>query len=250
MSQQPRLSEVLKDLYEHREPARLLKVLNHSDFNLFMQKHGLSLPVEALVRAFTHTSFAHEYDVAHQEQMEFMGDAVLQLILTEEICKLYPSEAEGKLSKLRSTLVNEKTLSTLAAKLGLGDLILVGKGEAKKNQQTPEAVLADTFEAFLSQVYRYQGLEFTADLVLGWYKTMLLNAFDLTILETFDVKSRLQEKSLAKYKKLPRYSSEEKGSQFEIKLWINEKMVATGVFSSKKIGEKELAQKILDQGIL
>ncbi len=246
----PRLHDSLLSLYELREPARLLCVLTHPDYNHFKETHGLTLPLESLVRSFTHTSFAHEYQVAHQEQMEFLGDAVLQLILTDNLCKRFPEEKEGKLSKMRSTLVNENTLSQLALKLSLGDLILMGKGEFKKTLQEQEAVLADTFEAMISQIYRYQGYEFTSNLVLGWYETKLSSAFDLNVLDSFDVKSRLQEKSLALYKKLPRYESEASGEKFEVKLWINETLLATGVFPSKKNGEKELAQIVLDQGLI
>jgi ribonuclease-3 len=246
----PRLHDSLLSLYELREPARLLSVLTHSDYSHFIETHGLTLPLESLVRSFTHTSFAHEYQVAHQEQMEFLGDAVLQLILTEDLCKRFPEEKEGKLSRMRSTLVNENTLSQLAIKLSLGDLILTGKGEFKKTLQEQEAVLADTFEALISQIFRYQGLEFTSKLVLSWYQSLLVNAFDLSILESFDVKSRLQEKSLALFKKLPRYESESTGEKFEVKLWINETLLATGVFASKKNGEKELAQIVLDKGLI
>ncbi len=241
---------MLVDLHENRDQRILDSLLNHPDYTEFMSLHGLTLARRDLVTAFIHTSFAHEYEVTDQEQSEFLGDSVLQLILTEELCRRFPSENEGKLSKMRSTLVNEKTLSTLSRLLGIENLILAGKGEFKKNMTALESVQADTFEALLCQVYKHHGLLFTKNLVLKWYEKFLPEAFDLTILESFDVKSRLQEKSLARFKKLPRYTSEARGEQFEIKIWINDELAAAGVFSSRKNGEKELAQIVLDKGII
>ena len=247
---QPRLHQALAALYDQRDSALLEFVLNHPEFTAFMRLHGVAMPMKALVTAFTHTSFAHEYNVPHQEQMEFLGDAVLQLILTEELCRRYPREKEGRLSKMRSSLVNEKTLSQLSVALELNDLILSGKGEFKKGLVQLESVQADTFEALVSQIYLHQGYDVVRALVLKWFMTRLYHPFDLEILETLDAKSRLQEKSLALFKKLPRYSAEAHGEQFEVKLWLNEEVVATGIFTSKKNGEKELAQNVLDKGIL
>jgi ribonuclease III len=250
MSLPPRLHSMLMVLHENRDQGILDSLLNHSDYSDFMALHGLTLARRDLVTAFIHTSFAHEYEVGDQEQSEFLGDSVLQLILTEELCRRYPAEQEGKLSKMRSTLVNEKTLSKLARRLGLEALILAGKGEFKKNMTSLESVQADTFEAMLCQIYRHHGLQFTKNLVLKWYEAFLPEAFDLSVLESFDVKSRLQEKSLAHFKKLPRYSTETKGDLFEVKLWINDELAAAGVFSSRKNGEKALAQIVLDKGII
>lgn len=199
---------------------------------------------------FTHTSFSHEYRARHQEQLEFLGDSVLQLILTEELYRRYPQEKEGKLSKLRSSLVNEMVLSKIAGYLKLNELILVGKGEFKKALHEQDMVLADTFEALLGQVYQHQGFEFTKNLTLGWINTVIPRAFDFEGLSDFDAKSKLQERSLAKFKKLPRYQSTPKGEKFEVELWINEELLARGVFSSKKIGEKELASDVLKKGLI
>ncbi len=243
----PRLHDFLSHLFESKDTASLEAVLTHQDFSSFAQIHHLKLSTRDLALAFTHTSFSHEFNSPHQEQLEFLGDSVLQLILTDEMVKRMPHSSEGHLSKLRSAIVNEKSLSTLARGLGLQNLILVGKGEFKKKLFEQDPVLADTFEALLAQIYRAHGLEFTKALFLTWLETFIPKAFSADFLTSFDAKSKLQEKVLAKYKKVPRYSSEASGDGFEITLWINDLAVAKGLFPSKKIGEKELAQTILEK---
>lgn len=242
------LHQQLNELYVSKDSALLIQTLLHEDFQNFMNKHSLKMPLKELSQAFTHTSFSHEFNVPHQEQLEFLGDSVLQLILTDELYRRFPEEKEGKLSKLRSAIVNEKVLATIAQGLGLNELIIVGKGEYKKGLFEQATVLADTFEALLAQVYRHLGLDFTKSLFLTWLNQFVPTAFDASFLDDFDAKSKLQEKVLARYKKLPRYTAEQKGEEFEITLWINDEISAQGVFPSKKIGERELASDVLKKG--
>lgn len=244
----PRLHSTLELVFENREV--LSSVLQHEDFSEFKKKFALNIPTIDLSHAFTHKSFSHEYNVSHQEQLEFLGDAVLQLVLTDELFRRFPDYKEGQLSKLRSALVNEKSLSTLARGLNLGSLLIVGKGEYKKKLFEQDVVLADTFEALLAQIYRLHGLKFTSDLFLNWLNEFIPEAFSDQFLDQFDAKSKLQERVLAKYKQLPRYTSNPVGDEFEITVWINDVASAKGIFSSKKMGEKELAQDILKKGII
>lgn len=246
----PRLNDSLNKLFELRSDSHLQEVLLHPVYQEFLINEKLKLPVEALREAFTHSSFSHEYQGPHQEKLEFLGDAVLQLILTQEIYLRYPEENEGRLSKLRSTLVNEKTLAHVAQKLGLSDLILVGKGEFKKKLFEQETVLADTMEALLGQIYRHQGFEVAREKFLSWLESARPDVWGPKSLENFDPKSTLQEKSLAKFKKLPAYTAEAQGEKFLVKLWINGELAAEGVFPSKKSGEKELASTVLKNGMI
>ena len=241
----PRLQLLLEEVFESKDASILAHLFNHDAFNEFIKTHSLNIPSKELAQAFTHTSFSHEFNVPHQEQLEFLGDAVLQLLLTDEIVKQFPEEKEGQLSKLRSAIVNEKSLAKIALGLGLNELIIVGKGEFKKKLFQQDTVLADTFEALLAQIYRYHGLEFTRSLYLEWLSKYIPNAFDKNFLIDFDAKSKLQERVLAKYKILPRYTSVDRGNEFEIFLWVNDVIVAQGIYPSKKIGEKELAQEVL-----
>jgi ribonuclease-3 len=243
----PRLHSVLEQVFDSKDPKALFA---HEDFNLFSETYELNIPSKELAQAFTHKSFSHEFSVFHQEQLEFLGDAVLQLILTEEIYRRFPDYNEGQLSKLRSALVNEKSLSTIARGLLLNELLIVGKGEYKKKLFEQDTVLADTFEALLAQIYRPRGLDVTKKIFYGWLNQFIPTAFDENFLEHFDSKSKLQEKVLAKYKKLPKYTSENLGDEFQITLWINEVETATGIFSSKRVGEKELAELVLKKGLI
>lgn len=248
---QLRLHEAIQKLYLDRTPENILGCVNNKDFQSFQESHGLKIPLNELVHAFTHTSFTHEYGLPHQEILEFLGDSVLQLILTEELFKLFSNETEGRLSKLRSSIVNETSLSRIAQGLKLGDMILVGKGEFKKNLPEQNAVLADTFEALLAQIYRFHGLKFTSTLFLKWLEAYLPDALNFASLEDSDPKSKLQEKSLAKFKKLPRYvSTEASVGAFKVELWVDEKLLAQGEFPSKKNGERELALSVIKQGLI
>lgn len=243
----PRLHELLELLYAQKGSQLLESCLMHSDFSELADRFNLKIPVQEVSKAFVHTSFSHEFNVSSYEQLEFLGDAVLSLILTDELYRRYPNEKEGKLSKLRSAIVNEGTLALMAKKLGFHELILVGRGEFKKNHQNQDTTLADTLEAFLGQIYRFHGLQVCQKLFLSWLIDAIPNALEKSFIEGFDVKSKLQEMSLAKYKKLPQYVSNAHGSDFEVQVWINDKLCASGIFSSKKIGEKQLATEVLEK---
>ncbi len=246
----PRLHDALALLYESKNESTLQECLMHSQYLSFMNLHGFQIPLKEFVPAFTHTSFSHEYPTPHQELLEFLGDSVLQLIMTDELFRLFPQEKEGRLSKLRSAIVNEKSLARLGLALKINELILVGKGEFKKTLFLQEAVLADTLEALLGQVYRHQGFEFTQKLFLNWLKAFTPEVLSMDYLDDFDAKSKIQEWALARYKKLPRYTSEPVGEGFEIKLWINDEMLAQGMFTSRKNGEKELARDVFKKGLI
>jgi ribonuclease-3 len=246
----PRLHDTLIKLFETRDQAILNECLNHSEFGEFLKENELEIPVDKLVSAFTHTSFHHEYQAPHQELLEFLGDSVLQLIITEELLKLHPQEKEGRLSKMRSSIVNEDVLAKLALNLGLNQMLLVGKGEFRKGLHLNSSTLADTMEALISQIYQYHGFEKTRDIVLRWIREFSPNLFDLSSLEEFDSKSRLQEMSLARYKQLPTYKSEDLGGRFKVSVWIKDQLITQGEFHSKKIGERELAREIINKKLI
>lgn len=242
----PRLHEQLLQLFSERSAQNLKLCLEHPDYQSFLSLHDLVVPPQDLVVAFTHTSFSHEYEVPHQELSEFFGDAVVQLIVTAELMKLYPNENEGKLSRLRSSIVNENTLAKVATYLKLDELILVGRGEYKKELHLQDAVISDTLEALIAKIYTHQGMEVAARNLLTWLNRSVPEAFKMNNLENYDAKSKLQEATLAKYKTLPRYSADTLAEGFLVKLWVNEEIIAEGIFTSKKIGERELARKALE----
>ncbi len=243
---QLRLHDQLSELFAQRDSQRLKACLEHQDFTSFLSLHSLKIPLEDMALAFTHTSFSHEYEVPHQELSEFFGDAIVQLIVTSELMKLYPNENEGKLSKLRSSIVNENTLAKVASYLKLQDLILVGRGEYKKELHLQDAVISDTLEALVAKIYTHHGMEFAAARFLSWLCESVPDAFKMDNLDTYDSKSKLQEATLAKYKTRPRYSADTLSEGFLVKLWVNEDLIAEGIYTSKKIGERELARKTLE----
>jgi ribonuclease-3 len=245
----PRLHDALSALFGNKSPEKLTAIFQHDDFDRFLSRYGMTETTPEFIQAFIHKSFSHEYEVSHQEQLEFLGDAVLQFILTEELYERFPRESEGRLSKLRSSIVNEKSLAVLARGLNLNELILVGKGEFKKNLFDQDTVLADTFEAMLAVIYRKQGMEFTRKLLFRWIEEFLPGVFE-NDLENFDWKSKLQEATLGKYKTLPKYTSEDHGQEFKIELWIEGKKITEGIFPNKKTGEKELAESVIKKGLI
>jgi len=247
---QPSLHVELAKLYELKTASQLELCLKHPDYQKFQKSLDLDIPHLQFVKAFTHASFEHEFKVPHQEQLEFLGDSVLQLLITEELYRRYPEIKEGTLSKVRSSIVNEEALAALARNLNLGTLLLMGRGEFKKQSFDQNSVLADTFEALLGVIYLFYGLPKVSEI---FFKTLnLVNplAFDLDGSKDFDSKSKLQELTLAKYKTLPKYIAKEVQEKFEIELWINNEFKMKGIFSSKKLGEKELAKQMIMKGLI
>ena len=111
---------------------------------------------DLLQQAFIHRSYLNEHSeikLDHNERLEFLGDAVLELSVTEFLFAKYPERPEGELTAFRAALVNTETLSQVAGEIGLGDSILLSKGEAKDNGRARQAILADTFEAVTGAIY-------------------------------------------------------------------------------------------------
>lgn len=245
----PRLHDSLSALFDEKSADNLTRLIRHPALAHFERREGLDGIGDELVQAFIHKSFAHEYGLAHQEKLEFLGDAVLQLILTEVLFEKFPEDAEGVLSKKRSALVNEGSLAKLARGLGLPELVIVGKGEFKKKLFEQDVVLADTVEALLAVIYRKMGFDFTRKLLLRWIDLYLPGAYDVDP-GSLDWKSRLQEATLAKFKSLPKYTSSEAGQEFLVELWVEGKKLAEGVFPNKKSGEKSLAEAALKKNLI
>lgn len=242
----PRIHENLAKLFESKDRSLISSLLTHADYQILAGHLGSKMSADKLSRAFIHSSFSHEFNIKDQEVLEFLGDAVLQLVITEKLVTLYPDLPEGKLSKMRSFLVNESSLSKLAKFLNFSDYILLGKGEFAKKTQTQDAVLADTFEAVLAVMFKMEGLEFCRDFILKLFLALNPEAFEINNLESFDAKSKLQEHSLKFFKKLPLYKATASGENFLVELFLDDKFISSGVFRSKKLGEKSLAKEYLD----
>lgn len=217
-----------------------------------------NIDLSLLLNAFTHRSFANEntdWPFDNYERLEFVGDSVLELIITENIYFKYRELPEGELSKFRSAVVNENFLADWNKVLGLNHFILLGKGELKNTDFIQESILADIFEAILGAVFISQGLEYAKETVHHWIDLWesknKTSFFDLKRLEEFDPKSRLQELTLALNGELPNYNSitNEDGS-FEVTLSVEGKKLGVMTSNSKRKAEKALAIKALRENLI
>jgi ribonuclease III len=156
---------------------------------------GISFRNPELFRqAFTHTSFAHERrdetDLAHNERLEFLGDAVLELLVSEHLFHRYPGKNEGDLTRMRARVVCEPSLAQFAEELGFGRLVRLGKGEEMTGGRRRPALLADLFEAFVGALYLDQGL----DRARQFLQRFVFSRIDEDWLSRIiDAKTRLQE---------------------------------------------------------
>jgi ribonuclease-3 len=202
---------------------------------------------DLLQSALTHRSYLNEnrkWPLAHNERLEFLGDAVLELITTEYLYRNYPNP-EGELTNFRSALVNYKMLSEIAAKLGLDSFILLSKGESKDMGRARQVILANAFEALIGAIYLDAGFESARKFV---------NEFVITHLDKImadgkilDPKSKFQELAQEKLGITPHYKvlaewGPDHNKNFEVGVFIGERQIATGVGSSKQEGEIAAAE--------
>jgi ribonuclease-3 len=206
---------------------------------------------ELLKQAFTHRSYINENKHTtqdHNERLEFLGDAVLELATTSFLFKKYPKRQEGELTSFRAALVNTNTLSEVAAKLGFNDFLLLSKGEAKDTGRARQYILADTFEAVIGALYLDQGYE-TA---FTFIETHLLVLTD-DIVQTgswVDAKSFFQEKSQEMLSATPLYETileegPDHNKYFTVAVKIKDETIATGKGKSKQEAEQEAARNAL-----
>ncbi len=246
--------------------SREISLNSESDLLDFFLSHEASKrPLETVfftfkknsyyLRSILHTSFVHEFkslNLESNEKLEFLGDSVLSTLVSGHLINEFPKLNEGELSKFRSSLVNGTVFAELAQLLGLGDCLLLGKGELQSDGHLKEAILADTFEAFIGAIYRDSGFSAVSDCfysLLEAYEKQFSEKFinERRLIE-FDAKSRLQEKTMALYKTLPIYKSTMKKDQtFHVEIFIEGKCVGAIDHISKKKAERELASKVLQE---
>ena len=205
-----------------------------------------------LEESLTHRSLMNEIPEGGRrdnERLEFLGDAVLGLIIAEWVMQAYPEELEGELTRLRSALVKEKKLAEVARGLNLGEFLYLGKGEERMEGRRKRSILADAFEAIVGAIYLDGGLEAVRDFVRRTFGTLLEEAKTNQNLLT-DAKTRLQELMLALFRRSPVYEvAEERGPDhaktFVIHLRMNDRTLACGKGRSKKEAEQDAAEQFL-----
>ena len=206
---------------------------------------------ELFEEAFTHPSYVNEAGkkVSHYERLEFMGDAVLQLFVSEYIFKKYPNVPEGSLTTLRAKLVREESLAKFARELGLGKYIILGVGEAKNGGRERDSVLANVFEAFMGAIYLDCGKDYVLKML---EKTIYKHVEDIDNEEIQDYKTTLQELMQADVRKTVTYEllSTEGPSNapiFEVAAIMDHMRLGVGKGSSKKKAEQKAAQDALNK---
>jgi ribonuclease III len=202
--------------------------------------------------ALTHRSFANENpDFLKQdnERLEFLGDAVLTLCISDMLMKRYPEASEGELSKMRSSIVNERPLARLARELRIGDYLLLGRGEDLSGGRLKSSLLANTLEAIIAAVYCDTGFE-------GAYAFIELRFLPLLEAGTSkshyqDYKTALQELTQNRFRVIPRYSiirefGPDHDKLFQVGLAVGDIVSTAGLGRNKKEAEQRAARKALE----
>lgn len=223
-----------------------------NQFKDFQKAIGISFAnVKLLKQAFTHSSYVNEHRkriFEDNERLEFLGDAVLELTVSQFLYKKYPTMSEGEMTKLRAAIVCEPSLVSFANELEFGKLILLGKGEEMTGGRERPALLADVFEAFIGALYLDQGLE----TVITFLQTIVFPKINAgAFSHVMDFKSQLQEliqrdgTGVIEYRVL-----QEKGpahnKEFVSKVTLNGKELGIGTGKSKKEAEQHAAQMALE----
>lgn len=207
--------------------------------------------IDLLSEALTHRSYLNEnpkWPLPHNERLEFLGDAVLELAVTEILFNHYPSSSEGELTAIRSALVNYQMLANIAKNIELGDYIFLSRGEIKDAGKAREVILANAFEAVLGAIYLDTNYEIAKNIIEKIVMVRLDEVIEKKLYN--DPKSLLQEIIQEKLKTTPTYSVlSEKGPDhakiFKVGVFFNGDLIAEGEGSSKQEAEVEAAKEAL-----
>lgn len=204
---------------------------------------------DLLTQAFVHRSYLNEHPsfrLGHNERLEFLGDAVLELVVTEFLYANYPNP-EGELTNWRAALVNAKTMAEIAKDLGLEEYLYLSHGESKDSQsKARQYILANTIEALIGSMYLDQGYDISRQFIQRYVLVLLPNILENNL--HLDPKSRFQERSQELTGKTPNYKVlEEKGpdhaKEFTVGVYLGDELVATGIGMSKQEAQVDAADK-------
>lgn len=204
-----------------------------------------------LETAFTHTSYANEHrllNISHNERLEFLGDAVLQLLISKYLFKKYPKKPEGDLSKMRSAIVREESLAGFSRQCGFDDYIRLGKGEEKSGGRDRDTILGDLFEAFLGALLLDKGVD-SVEKFLN--QVMIPKVEEGNFERVKDYKTTLQELLQTKGDvsidyKVTSETGPAHAKTFEMTVFVNGEEISNGIGKSKKLAEQVAAQKALE----
>lgn len=224
------------------------------DFGKFEERAGIKFNDKNLLKqAFVHRSYINENKesgLEHNERLEFLGDAVLELVITDYLYKQYPDKNEGQMTSYRSALVNATTCAEVATALDINDFLLLSKGEMKDTGRARQYILANTLEAIIGAIYLDQGYEVAKEFI---YKNISPLIDDIISKGTWiDSKSLFQEKAQEMESVTPAYKTiKETGpdhdKRFMVGVYLGKELVASGEGESKQDAEQEAARKGLEK---
>lgn len=205
---------------------------------------GVDVEPETLLLALTHRSWAYENGkVPTNERLEFLGDSVLGLVVTDTLYRIHPNLPEGQLAKLRAAVVNARALADVGRELNLGDFLLLGRGEETTGGRDKSSILADTVEAVLGAVYLDLGLAVATNVVHQLIDPLI--ATSATLGAGLDWKTSLQELTAELALGVPEYLVEESGpdhaKEFTARVRVGDALFGNGSGRSKKEAEQEAA---------
>lgn len=223
-----------------RDPKELMEKINYTFKN---EKY--------LVEALTHRSFSNENDRYKQfdnEKLEFLGDAVLNLITTEYIYENNKEKKEGELAKLKSQIISEPVFSSIATDINLGDYLYLSNGELMSGGRKRKSILGDAFEALIGAIFKDSDYYTTKKIALNFLKDKIDNIEEIDGIG--DYKTILQEIFQSKYKKIPEYviiktTGPDHDKIFEVGIKKDNEIIGIGKGKSKKEAEKNAAKVVL-----
>ncbi len=224
-------------------------MINFADFE---KKVGVSFKDKnLLMQAFIHRSYINENGgtgLSHNERLEFLGDAVLELIVTDFLFKKYPTYTEGELTALRSALVNAIIISEIASTIGMNDFLLLSKGESKDNGKARQYILANTYEALVGAIYLDGGYDIANKFIT---KTLLPHTEEIVAKKLWrDSKSLVQEKAQEFVSVTPLYkvlneTGPDHDKHFTVGIYFGKDLIAEGKGKSKQEAEQKAAEAAL-----
>lgn len=207
---------------------------------------------DLLAQAFCHRSYLNEnpdFYLGHNERLEFLGDAVLELVVTEYLFKKYPKKAEGELTNWRAALVNARMLSDIARELYFNNFLLLSRGEAKETGKARQYILANTLEAFIGSLYLDRGYKICQEFIEGHLIKELPRIIETGLFK--DAKSLFQEEAQEKVGITPSYKvlkewGPDHAKHFVIGVFLRDELVVEGQGSSKQEAEERAARNALE----
>jgi len=205
---------------------------------------GLTIDEQLMELALTHRSYAYESGgIPTNERLEFLGDSVLSIVITDDLYRRHPDLAEGQLAKMRSAVVNARALASVARALNLGEFLRLGKGEEATGGRDKSSILADTVEAVIGAVYIDHGIEQSRTFVMKHFEQLIVVAS--TMGAGLDWKTSLQELTAELGVGVPSYAIREQGpdhaKEFYAQVILGERLYGHGTGSNKKEAEQQAA---------